>query len=87
MKSLRYLFLVPVAMNLAGQLAGVRALTLISKPLLMPLIALSVLILLKEHDVRDRRVGLIVAALLLGAVGDVLLMLEEIGRASCRERV
>ncbi|MBQ6254941.1 MAG: aldehyde dehydrogenase family protein [Bacteroidales bacterium] len=79
MKSLRYLFLVPVAMNLAGQLAGLRALTLISKPLLMPLIALSVLILLKEHDVRDRRVGLIVAALLLGAVGDVLLMLEGTG--------
>ena len=79
MKLLKYLFLLPVAMNLAGHWAGVSALTLVSKPFLMPLIAMSVFILLKEHDVRDRRAGLIVAALIFGAAGDVLLMLRGTG--------
>lgn len=79
MRLIKYFPLLPVAMNLAGHWAGVSVLTLCSKPLLMPLIALSVLILLKEHDVRDRRVGLIVTALLFGFAGDVLLMLDGAG--------
>lgn len=61
-------------MNLVAVTIGSRALELVSKPLLMPLLALSVFILAKEHDIRDRRVKLIVLALLFGALGDTLLM-------------
>lgn len=61
-------------LNLVAVTIGSRALELVSKPLLMPLLALSVFILAKEHDIRDRRVKLIVLALLFGALGDTLLM-------------
>ena len=76
MKCLKYLFLIPVAANLLGQFLGSPVLCGISKPLLMPLIALSVYILLKEHDVRGRRVTTVILALLFGAVGDILLMIN-----------
>ena len=79
MKLLKYLFLVPTAMNLAGQLSGNNMLTMVSKPLLMPLIALSVWLLLKEHGVRTSRVKTIVLALLFGALGDILLMVSGTG--------
>ncbi len=74
MKYLKHLFLLPVALDLVAVTLGSRALELFSKPLLMPLIALSVFLIAKEHDVRDRRVKLIVLALLFGALGDTLLM-------------
>ena len=79
MKYLKHLFWLPVAMNLAGQLTGVPWLEIISKPLLMPLIALSVYLLLKEHDIRGRRVKTIVLALLFGALGDIFLMVHGSG--------
>ena len=79
MKYLKYLFLLPVAVNLAGQWTGNQMMTLLSKPLLMPLLALSVYLLLKEHDVRGRRVKTIVLALLFGALGDTLLMVGGTG--------
>lgn len=74
MRFFKYIFLVPVVLNLVAVTIGSRALELVSKPLLMPLLALSVFILAKEHDIRDRRVKLIVLALLFGALGDTLLM-------------
>lgn len=74
MSFFKYVFWVPVVLNLVAVTIGSRALELVSKPLLMPLLALSVFILAKEHDIRDRRVKLIVLALLFGALGDTLLM-------------
>ena len=74
MRFFKYVFWVPVVLNLMAVTIGSRALELVSKPLLMPLLALSVFILAKEHDIRDRRVKLIVLALLFGALGDTLLM-------------
>lgn len=74
MRFFKYVFWVPVVLNLVAVTIGSRALELVSKPLLMPLLALSVFILAKEHDIRDRRVKLIVLALLFGALGDTLLM-------------
>lgn len=79
MRFLKYLFLVPVVANLAGKWFGVSWLAACSKPLLMPLIALSVFLLLREHDVRGRRVSLIILALVAGTVGDVLLMFGGTG--------
>ena len=75
MKYLKYLFLLPVAVNLAGQLMGSPVMTGVSKPLLMPLIALAVFIVAKDRDIRTRRVTTIIVALLFGALGDVFLML------------
>ena len=75
MKYLKYLFLLPVAVNLAGQLMGSPVMTGVSKPLLMPLIALAVFLVAKDWDIRTRRVTTIIVALLFGALGDVFLML------------
>ena len=79
MKYLKYLFLLPVAANLIGQWTGNNVMSDISKPLLMPLLALSVYLLLKEHDVRGRRVKTIILALLFGALGDIFLMIHGQG--------
>lgn len=78
-KYLKCLWLVPVVANLAGKWFSVSWLAACSKPLLMPLIALSVFLLLREHDVRGRRVSLIILALVAGTVGDVLLMFGGTG--------
>lgn len=79
MKLLKYLFLVPAVLNLAGQLMGNDMLAVVSKPLLMPFLALSVWLYMKEHGVRGPRVKTIVPALLSGAIGDVLLMVGGTG--------
>ena len=79
MKLLKYLFLVPAALNLSGQLLGSYVMTDLSKPLLMPLLALSVWLLMKDHGVRGPRVKTIILALLFGAIGDVLLMVGGTG--------
>lgn len=79
MKLLKYLFLVPAALNLSGQLLGSNVMTDLSKPLLMPLLALSVWLLMKDHGVRGPRVKTIILALLFGAIGDVLLMVGGTG--------
>ena len=79
MKYLKYLFVLPVIVNLAGQLLGNPVMTGISKPFLMPLIALSIFLVAKERGVRDRRVKTIILALLFGALGDVFLMIPGIG--------
>ena len=75
MKTLRYLFLVPVVVNLTGQLLESRLLEMCSKPFLMPLLALSVFLYMKDHDVRGPRVRTIVSALIFGAIGDIFLMM------------
>ena len=79
MKLLKYLFLVSAALNLSGQLLGSNVMTDLSKPLLMPLLALSVWLLMKDHGVRGPRVKTIILALLFGAIGDVLLMVGGTG--------
>ncbi len=79
MKLLKYLFLVPAALNLSGQLLGSNVMTDLSKPLLMPLLALSVWLYMKDHGVRGPRVKTIILALLFGAIGDVLLMVGGTG--------
>lgn len=79
MKYLKYLFVLPVTVNLAGQLLGNPAMTGISKPFLMPLMALSIFLVAKERGVRDRRVKTIILALLFGAIGDIFLIIPGIG--------
>ena len=79
MKCLKYLFWIPVVVNLVAVTIGSRVMEMFSKPLLMPLIALAVYVLAKEHDVRGCRLGRIITALLSGAVGDVLLMIGGFG--------
>ncbi|MBR5174589.1 MAG: aldehyde dehydrogenase family protein [Bacteroidales bacterium] len=79
MKSLKYIFCVPVVVNLIAVTIGSRPLEMISKPLLMPLIALAVYLIAKERDIRGNRVPLIISALLFGAVGDILLMIGGFG--------
>lgn len=69
-------YIVPVAMNLIGHWSGNMTLALVSKPFLMPLMALSVFIRMQGSGVRNRNLRLIVLALLSGALGDVLLMPE-----------
>ena len=78
MKPLKYLFVLPVVVNLAGQLLGNPVMTGVSKPFLMPLIALSIYLVAKERDVRDRRVKTIILALLFGALGDIFLMIPGV---------
>ena len=79
MKYLKYLFLLPVVVNLAGQLLENPVMTGVSKPFLMPLIALSIFLVAKERDVRDRRVKTIILALLFGMLGDIFLMIPGAG--------
>ena len=71
-----WLVLIPVTVNLAGHLAGIRALTVTSKPLLMPLLALTAWIIMSSGGVRGRRKATVILALLFGALGDILLMLH-----------
>ncbi len=79
MKCLKFLFWIPVVVNLVAVTIGSRVMEVFSKPLLMPLIALAVYVLAKEHDVRGCRLGRIITALLFGAVGDILLMIGGFG--------
>ncbi len=79
MKCLKYLFWIPVVVNLVAVTIGSRVMEMFSKPLLMPLIALAVYVLAKEHDVRGCRLGRIITALLFGAIGDILLMIGGFG--------
>lgn len=68
------LYIIPAAVNLIGHWVGNLSLTRASKPFLMPLMALSVFLWMTGGGVRSRNLRLIVAALLSGALGDVLLM-------------
>lgn len=65
---------IPVAANLAGHWTGCHPLTVASKPLLMPLLALTAYLLMTGCGVRGAGRTKIVAALLFGALGDILLM-------------
>ena len=71
---LKWLVCIPVIVNLSGLLAGIPVLTKVSKPLLMPLLALTAWMLMSSGGVRGRRKTTIVLALLFGALGDILLM-------------
>lgn len=71
---LMWLVCIPVIANLSGLLAGIPVLTKVSKPLLMPLLALTAWMLMSSGGVRGRRKTTIVLALLFGALGDILLM-------------
>ena len=73
---LAWLVWIPVTVNLLGHLTGNSTLTTISKPLLMPLLALTAWVLMSSAGVRGRRKTTIVLALLFGALGDILLMLH-----------
>ncbi len=72
-------FIAATAANLAGHLAGIPLLHIMSKPLLMPILTLAVFLWMKEHGVRGHRIFTLVAALLAGAVGDIFLMLPGPG--------
>lgn len=68
-RALLLAFLVAAAVDLIGVLAGMSLVHLIAKPLLMPLLA--------AYAVARRGPGLLVAALLLGWGGDVLLLADH----------
>lgn len=70
---------IPVAANLAGHWTGCHPLTVASKPLLMPLLALTAYLLMTGCGVRGAGRTKIVAALLFGALGDILLMFSGTG--------
>ena len=65
---------IPVAANLAGHWTGCHPLTVASKPLLVPLLAITAYLLMTGCGVRGAGRTKIVAALLFGALGDILLM-------------
>ena len=71
-----FFFILAVAANLYGCMAD-DALRMASKPALMPLLALSVLVFALNNRVDRRRLGLLVTAELFGWVGDVLLMWSD----------
>ena len=73
---LAWLVWIPVIIHLVGQLTGNPALRTFSKPLLMPLLALTAWLVMTIGGVRGRRKTTIVLALLFGALGDILLMVH-----------
>ncbi|MBR5397789.1 MAG: aldehyde dehydrogenase family protein [Bacteroidales bacterium] len=75
-KKYSWLFLIPVIVNLIGQYTGNSAFTTVSKPILMPLLALTAWLVMTIGGVRGRRKTTIVLALLFGALGDILLMVH-----------
>lgn len=70
------LFLPATLLNLWGNFTGVRWMVLVSKPLLMSSLALGIFLFLKGSSVWSRRCSTLVAALLFGCLGDILLMLD-----------
>lgn len=60
--------------NLAGKFVGGHILAMCTKPLIVPSLALFCWLLLKENDVRGRKVATLMLAMAFGALGDILLM-------------
>ena len=65
--------------NLAGKFVGGHILAMCTKPLIVPSLALFCWLLLKENDVRGRKVATLMLAMAFGALGDVLLMFSDQG--------
>ena len=68
------IFILSSVGNLAGKFIGGNILAMCTKPLIMPSLALFCWLLLRENDVRGRKVFTLMLALAFGALGDVLLM-------------
>lgn len=73
------LFVLASAVNLAGQFMAGHVLAMCSKPLIVPSLALFCWSLLKENDVRGRRVVTLMLAMAFGTLGDIMLMLSGQG--------
>ena len=73
------LFIVVTLLNLCGQVTGNHMLILVSKPLLMPSLAICIFLYLKRFSIRTSRWITLPAALLSACVGDVLLMFHGPG--------
>lgn len=61
------------------QFVGGHILAMCTKPLIVPSLALFCWLLLKENDVRGRKVATLMLAMAFGALGDVLLMFSDQG--------
>lgn len=73
------IFILSSVGNLAGKFIGGNILPMCTKPLIVPSLALFCWLLLKENDVRGRKVFTLMLALAFGALGDVLLMFSGQG--------
>lgn len=73
------LFILSSVGNLAGKFIGGHILAVCTKPLIVPSLALFCWLLLKENDVRGRRVVTLMLAMVFGTLGDVLLMFSGQG--------
>ena len=78
LKVSRYLafgmFILASVGNLAGKFIGGHILSMCTKPLIVPSLALFCWLLLRENDVRGRRGTTLMLAMAFGTLGDVLLM-------------
>lgn len=68
------IFIPATVLNLWGNFSHVQWMVLVSKPLLMSSLALGIFLFLKASSVWSRRCSTLVAALLAGCLGDILLM-------------
>ena len=73
------IFILSSVGNLAGKFIGGHILAMCTKPLIVPSLALFCWLLLKEDDVRGRRVVTLMLAMSFGTLGDVLLMFNGQG--------
>lgn len=73
------LFLLSSVCNLTGAFCGVRALSVCSKPLIVPSLALWCWLSLKRHGVRGGGVTYLMLALAFGTLGDILLIFNGQG--------
>ena len=72
-------FVLATVLDLIGNLTGPEVLHLIAKPLLMSSLAVNIMLLLKRKTVFTSRQCTLVAALLFGCAGDILLMFPSGG--------
>ena len=72
-------FALATVLDLIGNLTGPEVLHLIAKPLLMSSLAVNIMLLLKRKTVFTSRHCTLVAALLFGCAGDILLMFPSGG--------
>ena len=70
------MFILASAVNFAGKFVGGNILSICSKPLIVPSLALFCWLLLKRNGISGLRVTTLISALTFGSIGDILLMFD-----------
>lgn len=70
------MFILASAVNLVSRFVGGHILSICSKPLIVPSLALFCWLLLKRNGISGWRVTTLISALTFGAIGDILLMFD-----------